>query len=101
MDPIFDRLLSVDVERTRRRLPERLRCLADVAWNWAWMLGLRQAQVPLTWTWVAIADAKRSAQFIWDALTPPVGIRAPGAVQPARKATATMTTSFTAQSVYM
>src|SRR2546423_8193810 len=34
-DPIFE-ALQVDVERTRRTLPEELRCLADVVWNYAW-----------------------------------------------------------------
>src|SRR4051812_18912383 len=34
-DPIFE-ALQVDVERTRRKLPEELRCLADVVWNFAW-----------------------------------------------------------------
>jgi starch phosphorylase len=37
-DPIF-RALTVDVERTRRRLPVPLRGLADVVWNqvWTWL----------------------------------------------------------------
>ena len=35
MDPIFA-ALRVDVERSRSRLPQSLKCLADVAWNLAW-----------------------------------------------------------------
>src|SRR5438876_847675 len=40
LDPIFD-ALQVDVERTRRRLPAGLECLADVVWNlaWSWLPG--------------------------------------------------------------
>jgi glycogen phosphorylase len=40
MDPVFKEL-QVDVERTRARLPEGLRGLADVAWNlaWSWLPG--------------------------------------------------------------
>lgn len=38
MDPVFE-ALTVDIERTRARLPASLSCLADVVWNlaWAWL----------------------------------------------------------------
>lgn len=35
LDPVFE-ALSIDVQRTRRRLPRELACLADVVWNMAW-----------------------------------------------------------------
>jgi glycogen phosphorylase len=35
MDPVT-RALEVDIERSRRRLPPGLACLAEVAWNMAW-----------------------------------------------------------------
>jgi starch phosphorylase len=36
MDPVFE-ALTVDVERTRSRIPAALSCLADVVWNLAWV----------------------------------------------------------------
>jgi starch phosphorylase len=38
MDPVF-KALTVDIERTRSRIPASLSCLADVVWNlaWAWL----------------------------------------------------------------